>query len=148
MNLSHRFVLLGLAMLVTVGGCRRRSKLEVSAPPADAVAASADQVTGSPDVSVPTRTYLAPPATAAPQTDEAHRFIPPEPMNMYSPARPGDYQAQLNDYNRILRKWSEGADVPQTFHDLMATYNSPKPPQPPAGRTLAYDRRTVSVSLR
>ena len=69
-------------------------------------------------------------------------------MNMYSPAGPGDYQAQLNAYNRILRKWSEGADVPATFHDLMATYNSPKPPQPPPGRRLVYDSKTVTVRLQ
>ena len=67
---------------------------------------------------------------------------------MYSPAGPGDYQAQLNAYNLVLRKWAAGADIPQRFHDLMATYNSPKPPQPPVGRKLVYDRRTVTVSLQ
>jgi len=69
-------------------------------------------------------------------------------MNMYSPAGPGDYQTQLNAYNVVLRRWAMGADIPQTFHDLMATYNSPKPPQPPTGRRLVYDPKTVTVRLQ
>jgi hypothetical protein len=69
-------------------------------------------------------------------------------MNMYSPAGPGDYQSQLDAYNRVLKKWSQGADIPVSFDALMSTYNSPKPPQPPAGRRLVYDRKTVSVRLQ
>ena len=146
----HRAVLVLLAGSVVFGACRRRSKPDVTAvqPPGDA-AAPVDQSAGAPDTSVALQTYLAPPPSATPlPIDEAHRFIAPEPMNMYSPAGPGDYQAQLNAYNLVLRKWAAGADIPQRFHDLMATYNSPKPPQPPVGRKLVYDRRTVTVSLQ
>lgn len=70
-------------------------------------------------------------------------------MNAFSPAAPGDYQAQLNLYNRVLQKWSVSASmVPDSLEQLMNTYNSPKPPQPPPGRRLVYDRRTVTVSLQ
>lgn len=68
---------------------------------------------------------------------------------MYAPARPGPYQPQLDTYNRVLRKWTESASiVPNDFNHLMGIYNSPKPPQPPPGRRLVFDRKTVTVILQ
>jgi len=95
--------------------------------------------------------FQAPPPTYQPPPvadDSPVRFAAPQPQNMYSPARPGDYQAQLDAYNRVLRVWSQGADIPQSLENLMSTYNSPKPPQPPAGRRLVYDPKTVTVRLQ
>jgi hypothetical protein len=77
------------------------------------------------------------------------RFIPAQPVNAYAPAAQGDYQAQLDLYNRVLRKWSAGSGfVPSTLQELMSSYNVPKPPQPPGGRTLVYDKKTMTVSLQ
>lgn len=77
------------------------------------------------------------------------RFLPAEPMNAYVPAQPGDYQAQLNLYNRVLRKRAADlGNTPDTLQELLASSGLPKPPQPPKGRTLVYDRRTVTVSLQ
>lgn len=70
-------------------------------------------------------------------------------MNMYAPVYPGDYQSQLDAYNRVLRKWLEDSSAaPRHIQDIMGTFNSPKPPQPPAGRRLVYDPKTKLVTLQ
>ncbi len=77
------------------------------------------------------------------------RFIPAKPVNAYSPAAPGDYQAQLDLYNRVLKKWTVSASwTPSTLQEIMASFGTPKPPQPPAGRALVYDKKTVTVRLQ
>lgn len=68
---------------------------------------------------------------------------------MYAPAYSGDYQAQLDAYNRVLRKWMEdSSNAPRTLQEIMNTFNSPKPPAPPAGRLLIYDPATKRVRLQ
>ena len=75
--------------------------------------------------------------------------MPAQPVNAYSPAAAGDYNAQLELYNRVLKKWTVTSGwVPPTLKDIMASYGPPKPPQPPAGRTLVYDKQKVAVSLQ
>jgi hypothetical protein len=80
-------------------------------------------------------------------SEEIAQFNPMQPMNAYAKRGPGDYQAQLDLYNKVLRTWASRADRPPTFKDLMATYNSPKPPEPPPGRKLVYDPKTITVRL-
>ena len=75
--------------------------------------------------------------------------MPAQAMNAYAPAQSGDYQAQLNLYNRVLRKRVQDlGNTPETFQELMASSGYPKPPQPPGGRALAYDKKTITVSLQ
>lgn len=75
--------------------------------------------------------------------------MPAQSMNAYAPAQPGDYQAQLNLYNRVLRKRVQDlGNTPETFQELMASSGYPKPPQPPSGRRLLYEKKTVTVSLQ
>lgn len=147
MNSSARwFFLTLLVVVVATTGCRRRRSAD-STPTAAEAAAAADGTGGS-----SVKTFAAPPplpATAQPPAQESAQFYPPEPVNMYAPARPGDYQTQLDTYNRVFRKWTESASiVPNDLNHLMAIYNSPKPPQPPPGRQLVLDRKTVTVRLQ
>ena len=77
------------------------------------------------------------------------RFRSNDPKQPFAPPQSGDYQAQLLLYNRVLRKWTQDQGyTPATLQDLQASFGAPKPPRPPTGRSLAYDRRTVSVSLQ
>jgi hypothetical protein len=70
-------------------------------------------------------------------------------MGMYAPVYPGDYQTQLDAYNRVLRKWlHDSSNAPKNLQQIMGTFNSPKPPQPPAGRQLVYDPATKLVRLQ
>lgn len=140
-----------MAGLIVGGGCRKQ---KTQAPPVagvtDTTGADSSASTGSATAegAVPTRqTFTAPPAGYVPPSP-ALRWSGPQPANMYAPALPGDYQAQLNEYNKALRKWAEDTDTPRTFAELMANISSPKPPQPPPGRSLVYDPRTVTVRLQ
>ena len=91
---------------------------------------------------------LPPPGAQLTVADE-RRFIPAQIVNAYSPAAPGDYNAQLELHNRVLKKWTVNAGfTPSSLRDIMASFGPPKPPQPPAGRTLVYDPKTVRVSLQ
>ena len=75
--------------------------------------------------------------------------MPAQAMNAYAPAQPGDYQAQLNLYNRVLRKRVQDlGNTPDTMQELMSSSGYPKPPQPPGGRALSYDKKTITVSLQ
>lgn len=68
---------------------------------------------------------------------------------MYATRYAGDYQTQLDAYNRVLRKWLvDSSNAPRNLQEIMGTFNSPKPPQPPAGRQLVYDSPTKTVRLR
>lgn len=139
-------LLLGIACVCVMAGsaCRKRGTSSAPAPGPAAPPAA--------DGSVAANTFAAPPPPPpdAPQpVNESVQFYPPQPVNMYAPARPGDYQAQLDTYNRVLRKWTQSQSiVPNDLTHLMGIYNSPKPPQPPAGRRLVFDRKTVTVSLQ
>lgn len=146
----NRAILIALAGILVLAGCRKRSNADASA--------SAEGAQPASETAAPVVAPLADPAAAAaplpPPNAEItvaveRRFLPAQPMNAYSPAQPGDYQAQLNLYNRVLRKRAAGlGNTPDTMQELMASSGLPKPPQPPAGRTLVYDRKTVTVSLQ
>ena len=148
----HRALLITLVGLLSVTACRKKPK---DGSTASADGASAGQAA---EGAAPVTGKLADPAAAAapmPAPDAAitvaveRRFLPAQQMNAYSPAQPGDYQAQLNLYNRVLRKRAQDlGNTPDTMQELMASSGMPKPPQPPTGRTLAYDRKTVTVSLQ
>lgn len=150
--------------LLAAGGCKKAPEPEAAAPAPKAAAVSVDGAGDAPPP--PAASVEATPAEAGATTaaageasatlgqdepqatqEEVAKFNPKEPMNAYAPRQPGDYQAQLDMYNRVLRTWARNADRPATFKDLMATYNSPKPPEPPAGRKLVYDARTLTVRL-
>lgn len=77
------------------------------------------------------------------------RFRPAKVTDSYVLAPPGDYLAHLNTYNRVLRNWcANSGNTPDTLDELLRSYGAPKPPQPPSGRRLVYDRRTISVMLQ
>ena len=145
-------VALAVIVLLGVTACRKKSKLEAAAP------AEGGQAGQSGDGAAPVTSKLADPKAAAtplPPPDAEltvaveRRFMPAQAMNAYAPAQPGDYQAQLNLYNRVLRKRVQDlGNTPDTMQELMSSSGYPKPPQPPAGRALAYDKKTVTVSLR
>lgn len=144
-------LLISLASLVAVSACRKRSAVETggggeSAPQTagTASAPAAGKAIDPAAVAAP-----LPPPDAEITASVERRFRPKELSNAYAPAGPGDYQAQLNLYNRVLRKWvADQGYLPNTMQELMASSGTPKPPQPPAGRTLVFDRRTVSVVLQ
>lgn len=138
--------LVGALLLCVPVGCRKRGAAKPSGTGTDATSAvsTADGAGGQSFASPPPQ-----PASAPPPVNEAVQFYPPEPVNMYASARPGDYQTQLDAYNRVFRKWTQSASiVPNDLTHLMGIYNSPKPPQPPPGRRLVLDRKTVTVSLQ
>ncbi|MEN9576135.1 MAG: hypothetical protein RL514_3990 [Verrucomicrobiota bacterium] len=139
-------LLLGIACVCLTASVACRKRGAASAPGPDATGASSADGNPAP------KTFASPPPlppNAPPPVSESVQFYPPQPVNMYAPARPGDYQAQLDIYNRVLRKWTQSQSiVPNDLNHLMGIYNSPKPPQPPAGRRLVLDRKTVTVSLQ
>ncbi len=142
-------LLLVLCLLVASPGCRKRGASQSAAPEAAAPAPGGTQAAGAPAAPKAFANPPPLPPNAPPPVAESVQFYPPEPVNMYSVARPGDYQAQLDAYNRVLRKWTQGASiVPNDLNHLMGIYNSPKPPQPPAGRRLVYDKKSITVSLQ
>lgn len=138
-------LLVGLTLLcITAGGACRKRGANAAPPAGDSSAPSAGGEAAKPFASPPPL-----PPNAPPPVNESVQFYPPEPVNMYAPARPGDYQAQLDTYNRVLRRWTQSQSiVPNDVRHLMGIYNSPKPPQPPAGRQLVFDRKTITVSLQ
>lgn len=141
-----RIILLLLVVLSPFTGCRKRGNAQAAAGAGSAADPAAVEIgpTGEP-VFAP----APPPKTSAPPEKEAARFNAPQPMNMYAPVYPGDYQSQLDAYNRVLRKWLEDSSAaPRHIQDIMGTFNSPKPPQPPAGRRLVYDPKTKLVTLQ
>lgn len=152
---ASQILLVALCISVACVGCRRRARPDANAggESSGASGTEAAATAAAPVASAPAdpAAFAAPlpPPNAELTVEVERRFLPAEPMNAYAPAAPGDYQAQLNLYNRVLRQWTVNAgNVPNTMQELMATYNSPKPPQPPAGRTLVYDRKTISVRLQ
>lgn len=145
-------ILIGLTGLLVLAGCRKRSHAGPSAPSG---AAEAGQTTVTANlVAAPLADPSAaatplPPPNAEITVAVERRFLPAEPMNAYSPAQPGDYQAQLNLYNRVLlKRTGDLGYTPDTMQELMASSGLPKPPQPPAGRTLVYDRKAATVRLQ
>jgi hypothetical protein len=161
-HLSHCITVIGLSLFLV--GCKKAEvSSEPKAPPPKAVGVDVSDsappppsqggTAATPDNTAGTTTATDPAAPPPPPdeplatSEEIAKFNPPEPMNAYAKRGPGDYQAQLDLYNKVLRTWASRADTPATFKDLMATYNSPKPPEPPAGRRLVYDRKTISVRL-
>lgn len=136
---------LGLVTLCAIpnSGCRKRGASADSATGVDPAATSAAGA-GAPRFATPPPL----PANAPPPVMESVQFYPPEPVNMYAPVRPGAYQAQLDAYNRVLRKWTQENMTPRDLNHLMSIYNGPKPPQPPAGRRLFFDPKTITVSLQ
>lgn len=148
MYLLNCGLLLVTASLLTLTACRKRS----GQTPSDYGAGSAPAVpTAGGEVAAGEKTYAAPPppASATPPVNEAARFNTLQPMNMYAPRYPGDYQAQLDAYNRVLRKWLvDSSSAPRNLQEIMGTFNSPKPPQPPAGRLLVYDPATKTLRLQ
>jgi hypothetical protein len=136
---------LGLVVLMS-GGCRKRG----TASGRGGAEAAPSGTDASGEATATSFAAPLPPAPSAPPpVHESAQFYPTEPVNMYAAARPGDYQTQLDAYNRVLRKWTENNSlVPNDFNHLMAIYNGPKPPQPPAGRRLMFDRKTVTVRLQ
>lgn len=149
--MTWRAFLVVVLVLCAVPGCRKRKMSSQSGdgPDAPAPTTSGEATPGS---GVPAKAFASPPpwpANAPAPVNENVQFYPPEPVNMYAPVRPGDYQAQLDTYNRVLRRWTETASiVPNDLNHLMGIYNSPKPPQPPAGRRLVFDRKTITVRLQ
>lgn len=137
-------------VLLVAPGCKRKSRATSSS--------GAGGPEGQEVADAPVASALADPSAAAaplpPPGAELtvaveRRFIPVQPVNAYAPATPGDYQAQLDLYNRVLKKWTINASwTPSTLHEIMASFGTPKPPQPPSGRTLVYDKATVSVRLQ
>ncbi len=150
-KLVFLWVPLLVAGLIMGGGCRKRKPQappEGGQPATEAADSSAGAGSATAEGVVSARqTFTAPPAGYVPPSP-ALRWSGPQPANMYAPALPGDYQAQLNEYNKALRRWAEDTDTPRTFEELMANISSPKPPQPPPGRSLVYDQKTVTVRLR
>lgn len=147
--------ILVVAMVVMVGATACRRKPRGNSSTTGSAENSTAPTTG--DGALVTSNLSDPSAAAAPlpppdaQITVAveRRFLPAQEMNAYSPAQPGDYQAQLNLYNRVLRKRVQDlGNTPDTFEQLMASSGYPKPPQPPAGRKLNFDRRTVTVSVQ
>lgn len=146
------FFALALVLALGASACRKRTK---AAGTGGAEAVSADQ---SGSGASPVASPLADPQAAAtplpPPNSEItvaveRRFMPAQAMNAYAPAQPGDYQAQLALYNRVLRKRVQDlGNTPDSFQELMSSSGYPKPPQPPAGRNLVYDKRTVTVTLQ
>ena len=144
MRVAISTLILVTASLLAFTGCRKRASPTPTASPAEAAAA--------PDAPAGEKTYAAPPpppATATPPAIEAARFNTPQPMNMYAQRYAGDYQTQLDAYNRVLRKWLvDSSNAPRNLQEIMGTFNSPKPPQPPAGRQLVYDPVIKTVRLQ
>lgn len=150
----HRLLGLTLAAAVVLGasGCRKRSRAAGNG------AAETVQAGQTSDGAAPATSALADPQAAAaplplPNAEITvaveRRFMPAQAMNAYAPAQPGDYQAQLALYNRVLRKRVQDlGNTPDSFQELMSSSGYPKPPQPPAGRNLVYDKRTVTVTLQ
>ena len=144
--LSARTGYILLITCVFVCGCRKRK-----ADPNTAADAGGTQAAPSRAASATAEpAYAAAPApTAPPPENETMRFNAPQPMGMYAPVYPGDYQVQLDAYNRVLRRWLvDSSSAPRNLQEIMGTFNSPKPPQPPAGRRLVYDPKTKTVSLQ
>ena len=132
-----------LCWVLLFSGCKRKSQQAAGSPEAagtPVASAAADPAA----VAAP-----LPPPNAELTVAVERRFIPVQPVNAYSPAGSGDYQAQLNLYNRVLKKWTVTAGwTPSTLQEIMASFGTPKPPQPPGGRTLVYDKKTITVSLQ
>lgn len=142
-------LLIVLAGLLAVSGCRKKAAVDSAGP-----VAGGETPVGEP-ARVPPPKRGSPAAAPLPPTDAEitvaveSRFRTEQRSNAYSPAQPDNYQAQLDLYNRVLRKWTaDQGYTPDTMKALMASYGTPKPPQPPAGRTLVYDPKTVTVSLQ
>lgn len=144
MPLMTRFLVLAVASTMLFAACRKRAG---RTPSATEAGASASEQPGSTEVAAGEKSYAAsPPPSAQPPASEVARFNAPQPMNMYAPRYTGDYQAQLDAYNRVLRKWMvDSSNAPRNLQEIMGTFNSPKPPQPPAGRQLIYDPSTKTV---
>ena len=141
----NRAFIVVVAGLLIFTACRKRSRQAAADPTAAAQTTEGEAPVGEKSYAAPP----PPPATATPPAIEAARFNTPEPMNMYAPRYAGDYQAQLDAYNRVLRKWLvDSSNAPRNLQEIMGTFNSPKPPQPPAGRQLVYDPPTKTVRLR
>lgn len=146
----NRGLLIAFAGLLACTACRKKPK---TGTPAD----GGVQAVQPGELPAPVASKAADPSAAAPLPPPdaeitvavERRFIPAKTMNAYSPAQAGDYQAQLNLYNRVLRKWTAAMGfTPATMKELMGSSGTPKPPQPPSGRTLVYDQKTVTVSLQ
>ena len=139
-------MILILVVAASATACRKRKNSDSSTATVGGSAAVAPvdgAAGGTPAYATP------PPVTSAPPVSEAARFNAPQPTGMYAPAYSGDYQAQLDAYNRVLRKWMEdSSNAPRTLQEIMNTFNSPKPPTPPAGRQLIYDPATKRVRLQ
>lgn len=145
-------LVLAAVLLLGVSACRKKPKTESTA------GADGGQAGQTAAGAAPVTSKLADPKAAAaplPPPDAEltvaveRRFMPAQAMNAYAPAQLGDYQAQLNLYNRVLRKRVQDlGNTPDTMQELMSSSGYPKPPQPPAGRQLVYDKKTVTVSLQ
>lgn len=143
-------MLITLAGFLVLASCRKRSNADARASAEGAPPAQASETAVAAPLADPAAGAAPlPPPNAEITVAVERRFLPAQAMNAYSPAQPGDYQAQLNLYNRVLRKRAAGlGNTPDTMQELMASSGMPKPPQPPTGRKLIYDRKTVTVSLQ
>ncbi|MEQ2005753.1 MAG: hypothetical protein ABMA26_03055 [Limisphaerales bacterium] len=150
MSFIKQALFLVLAGFLVFSGCRRKS----GAGPAD-TAGPVEPTTPAPEAAAPATAPAAGATAALPPPDAEvtpaveSRFRSNDPKQPYAPPLSGSYQAQLDLYNRVLRKWAQDQGyTPDTMQAITASYGTPKPPQPPAGRTLVYDRKTVTVSLQ
>lgn len=146
-----RTLFVALVGLLAFSGCRKKAGNN------PASVSKGDENVPSAPVEVPTKPAkpgkfdpgpLPPPDAELTPAMES-RFRSNDPKQPFAPPQSGDIQAQLDLYNRVLRKWTVAQGyTPDTLKDLQASYGTPKPPKPPAGRTLVYDRKTVTVSLQ
>lgn len=148
MNLRLSLITL-LAAVILVSGCRRRSRVEAT-PPSGGELAAASPAETTPGM---THAVAAPPTTLPPSGEITpaveSRFRPNDYKQPYAPAAPGDYQTQLDLYNRVLRNWvNASGNIPNTMDEITKSYGTPKPPQPPPNRRLVYDPKTITVRLQ
>ena len=147
----RRPLLLTLTCLLVISGCRKRSVANSTPASPDANIAASSPAEVPTTVAKPGKFDPGPlpPPNAELTPAMESRFRSNDPKQPFAPPQSGDIQAQLDLYNRVLRKWTVAQGyTPDTLKDLQASYGTPKPPKPPAGRTLVYDRKTVTVSLQ
>jgi hypothetical protein len=148
--MNWRLSILALVTVVVVAaGCRKRSQGGATVATGSEAAATtpAEAPTAKAGASAPPLTPLTPGGEITPAVES--RFRSNDPKQPFAPPLAGDYQTQLDTYNRVLRKWvQDQGHAPATLQDLQASYGAPKPPKPPVGKTLVYDRATLTLSLR
>ena len=116
-------------LLVAAIGCGKSEKAADTKP---ATPADADALADTPGSAAATAPAPAGTSPAAPAS------VPVVIAN----------EETLAAYNKALRAWINSSSyLPMNAKELATLRDGPRPPQPPPGRVLVFDRTTMSVHL-